>query len=140
MSIQANNIQYSGGNIQTCSLVIDSKVYQIQYQDGSYKVSSSGESTSESGTQSQQPTNIGQNIGQGASTTGTPETTGTGTPETTGTGTPETPETTRRSKTTKKTTKPTSNNNNGPISARLVNQELDRQIEELRRKKKDVDI
>ena len=47
MSIQANNIQYSSGNIQTCSLVIDSKVFQIQYQDGSYNVSSSGEATGE---------------------------------------------------------------------------------------------
>ena len=48
MSIIANNIQYSNGNIQTCSLVIDSKVFQIQYQDGSYKVSSSGEATAQS--------------------------------------------------------------------------------------------
>ena len=48
MSIIANNIQYSNGNIQTCSLVIDSKAFQIQYQDGSYKVSSSGEATSQS--------------------------------------------------------------------------------------------
>jgi len=48
MSIIANNIQYSNGNIQTCSLVIDSKAFQIQYQDGSYKVSSSGEATAQS--------------------------------------------------------------------------------------------
>ena len=48
MSIIANNIQYSNGNIQTCSLVIDSKVFQIQYQDGSYKVSSSSEATAQS--------------------------------------------------------------------------------------------
>lgn len=48
MSIVANNIQYSNGNIQTCTLVIDSKAFQIQYQDGSYKVSSSGEASGES--------------------------------------------------------------------------------------------
>ena len=50
MSIVANNIQYSNGNIQTCTLVIDSKAFQIQYQDGSYKVSSSGEASGESNT------------------------------------------------------------------------------------------
>ena len=52
MSIVANNIQYSNGNIQTCTLVIDSKAFQIQYQDGSYKVSSSGGASGESNTSS----------------------------------------------------------------------------------------
>jgi len=59
MSIVANNIQYSNGNIQTCTLVIDSKAFQIQYQDGSYKVSSSGEASGESNT------STSANVGQG---------------------------------------------------------------------------
>ena len=119
MSIQANNIQYSSGNIQTCSLVIDSKVFQIQYQDGSYNVSSSGEATGESGAQPQPPTIVGQNIGQGASTAtaSTTGTTGTGTTGTgtTGTGTSTTTETTE-----------TQNDKKGikKISARLLNREL----------------
>jgi len=59
MSIVANNIQYSNGNIQTCTLVIDSKAFQIQYQDGSYKVSSSGEASGENNT------STSANVGQG---------------------------------------------------------------------------
>ena len=68
MSIVANNIQYSNGNIQTCTLVIDSKAFQIQYQDGSYKVSSSGEASGESNTSSS--TNVGQGgpVASGSST------------------------------------------------------------------------
>ena len=64
MSIVANNIQYSNGNIQTCTLVIDSKAFQIQYQDGSYKVSSSGEASGESNTSSS--ANVGP-VASGAS-------------------------------------------------------------------------
>ena len=134
MSIQANNIQYSSGNIQTCSLVIDSKVFQIQYQDGSYNVSSSGEATGESGAQPQPPTIVGQNIGQGASTatastTGTTGTgtTGTGTTGTgtTGTGTTGTGTAGTGTSTTIETTE-TQNDKKGKktISARLLNREL----------------
>ena len=46
MSIQANNIQYSNNKIQKCSLVIDSKVFQIQYEGGSYKVTQGDSTTS----------------------------------------------------------------------------------------------
>jgi len=46
MSIQANNIQYSNNKIQKCSLVIDSKVFQIQYDGGSYKVTQGDSTTS----------------------------------------------------------------------------------------------
>ena len=125
MSIQANNIQYSSGNIQTCSLVIDSKVFQIQYQDGSYNVSSSGEATGESGAQPQASSNVGQNIGQG-----TPETTGTETPKTTKTKTPETTETgTTKTNTTGTTTETTETQNNKSIkkiSVIKLNQELNK--------------
>ena len=65
MSIVANNIQYSNGNIQTCTLVIDSKAFQIQYQDGSYKVSSSGEASGESNTSTS--ANVGP-VASGSST------------------------------------------------------------------------
>ena len=129
MSIQANNIQYSSGNIQTCSLVIDSKVFQIQYQDGSYNVSSSGEATGESGAQPQPPTIVGQNIGQGASTAtaSTTGTTGTGTTGTgtTGTGTTGTGTAGTGTSTTTETTE-TQNDKKGikKISARLLNREL----------------
>jgi len=119
MSIQANNIQYSSGNIQTCSLVIDSKVFQIQYQDGSYNVSSSGEATGESGAQPQASSNVGQNIGQGASTA-TASTTGTTGRGTTGTGTTGT-----GTSTTTETTE-TQNDKKGKktINATLLNREL----------------
>lgn len=70
MSIVANNIQYSNGNIQTCTLVIDSKAFQIQYQDGSYKVSSSGEASGESNISSSANVGQGGPVASGSSTSG----------------------------------------------------------------------
>ena len=33
-----NNIQYSDNKIQNCTLVVDSILFQVQYQNGKYKV------------------------------------------------------------------------------------------------------
>ena len=72
MSIQVNNINYSGNNIQTCSLVIDSSVYQIQFEKDQYKVISSGQATSndeQSSNQNNQPATTTAATTQASTTT-----------------------------------------------------------------------
>ena len=64
MSIQVNNIRYSGNNIQTCSLVIDSTVYQIQYEKDLYKVISSGPASNEQQSTNQTTTSNTQSSNQ----------------------------------------------------------------------------